>query len=219
MAKRKSKDKEKSTKRLKSEADLTDSEDTKADETKPSDRSTTESKDETTEKHYWLFKGEPETRIVRGQDVKFSYFDLEREQKPVCWEGVRNYEARNSMKQMKVGDYGFFYHSNCKQPGIVGIVRVVKQAYPDYSAWDDKHPYFDEKTDKDNPRWFMVDVESVRALPRLVGLHELRTEMAAGGEGSPLWAMKLLRRGRLSVCPVTEGEWNHVISMADRVVD
>ncbi|KPV74101.1 uncharacterized protein RHOBADRAFT_54662 [Rhodotorula graminis WP1] len=136
---------------------------------------------------HWLIKAEPETRIEKGVDVKFSIDDLERN-KTTTWEGVRNHEAKKYLKsQMKVGHECLFYASNCKVPGVSGLARVIKEGYPDFNAWDPKHPYYDPKSKKDAPTWFMVEVEFVAKLPHLVPLALLHA---------------LIRRGRLSVQPV-----------------
>ncbi|KAK9449749.1 PUA-like domain-containing protein [Limtongia smithiae] len=166
---------------------------------------------------YWLFKAEPESRLVDGVDVKFSYYDLENDGS-AHWDGVRNYEARNCMQRMKVGDLGFFYHSNCKVPGIVGILRVKKEAYVDFTAFDTKHPYYDAKSVEEKPKWFMVDVEPVRRLGRLVSLQEIKDLTASDGAKSPLADMALLRRSRLSVGPVRESEWNYLLELAAKPV-
>ncbi|KAK9469752.1 PUA-like domain-containing protein [Lipomyces arxii] len=173
----------------------------------------TESKDDGP--HYWLFKAEPETRLVGGIDVRFSIDDLKRDGRG-SWDGVRNYTARNCMQSMKVGDLGFFYHSNCKMPGIVGVLKVVKRAYPDYTAFDTKHPYYDPKSDKDKPKWYMVDVEYVCHTKRLIGLHELKTLLAKDGAKSPLNSMALLRQGRLSVSPVKQVEWDYILGLSEQ---
>ncbi len=149
---------------------------------------------------HWLFKSEPDS---------FGFDRLERE-KRTEWSGVRNYQARNLMKQMKTGDLGFFYHSSTKVPGIAGIVRVVKEAYPDFTARERGGPYFDPKATVDNPIWEMVDVAFERRLPRYVTLAELRAEPKLAA------TMVLLRKGsRLSVQPVAEREWNIVLKMAE----
>ncbi|BGP26698.1 hypothetical protein JCM10295v2_005651 [Rhodotorula toruloides] len=107
----------------------------------------------------WLIKAEPESRIEKGVDVKFSIDDLERV-KVSSWEGVRNHQANSYLRdQMKPGHLCLFYASNCKVPGVTGIAKVVKEGYPDHNAWDPKHPYYDPKSDPDEPRWYMVDVE------------------------------------------------------------
>ncbi|KAI8819588.1 PUA-like domain-containing protein [Fimicolochytrium jonesii] len=165
---------------------------------------------------YWLIKAEPETRIENGVDVKFSIDDL-REKKISQWDGVRNFEARNIMRdKMKIGDLCFFYHSNCKLPGIAGIAEVVREGYPDYTAFDPKHPYFDPKSDTDNPKWMMVDVRFVRKLRRFISLKELQHDGDVTEGKVPAVALKdmfLLRRGRLSVQPVRPVEWDYILSL------
>jgi predicted RNA-binding protein with PUA-like domain len=123
---------------------------------------------------------------------------------------VRNYQARNMMRdQMKVGDQIFFYHSNCDEPGIVGIMEVVREGYPDHTAFDPEAKYFDPKSDPDNPRWYMVDVRYVRHLARNIPL----TELKRYAEG-PLEGMPLVRKGnRLSVIPVTAEQWRFILSL------
>ncbi len=123
------------------------------------------------------------------------------------WDGVRNYQARNFMRdQMRVGDQVLYYHSNTKVPGIVGVVRVHRAGYPDECAWDPEDPHFDPKTDKQNPRWFKVDVEYVRPLRRILSLAELKAR-------PELSDMALVRSGRLSVQPVRENEWDTIMTM------
>lgn len=148
---------------------------------------------------YWLMKSEPS---------EFSIDDLKAEPaKTAHWDGVRNYQARNFMRQMQVGDLAFFYHSNTKPPGIAGVMQVVKKAYPDHTAFDAKDPHFDPKSDPDNPRWEMVDVKFKQKLSRLISLDELR-------EKKSLQNMQLLRKGnRLSIMPVTTAQWNAVLGM------
>jgi predicted RNA-binding protein with PUA-like domain len=150
---------------------------------------------------YWLFKSEPET---------FGFDRLERE-KRTEWSGVRNFQARNFMKSMKIGDLGFFYHSNTKEPGIAGIVEVVREAYPDFTARERGGEYFDPRATDDNPIWEMVDVAFRERLPRYVTLAELRAnaDLAA--------TMVLLRKGsRLSVQPVHVREWKLVLALAKK---
>ncbi|KAJ3172117.1 Thymocyte nuclear protein 1 [Geranomyces variabilis] len=158
--------------------------------------------------HYWLIKAEPDTRLERGVDVRFSIDDLEAKGTS-SWDGVRNYEARNIMRdRMKVGDQCFFYHSSCKIPGIAGIAEVVKEAYPDYTAFDESHPYYDSKSSKDNPKWMMVDVKFVRKLRRFIPLKELQAYRDA-----ELRTMALVTRGRLSVQPVSAAEWEFILEL------
>jgi predicted RNA-binding protein with PUA-like domain len=126
------------------------------------------------------------------------------------WEGVRNYQARNFMRAMKRGDLAFFYHSNCAEPGIVGIVKIVRDAYSDFTAFDPKSPFFDPKSSASNPRWDMVDVRLVRRLKRLISLSELKRHRA-------LRTMHLVQRGsRLSVMPVTPAQWKTILKMEER---
>lgn len=148
---------------------------------------------------YWLFKSEPTT---------FSIDDLVKSpRQTTCWEGVRNYQARNFLKSMKVGDLGFFYHSNTDPPAIVGIIQVVKAAYPDSFAFDSRSRYFDPRSVPDSPRWFLVDVRLVKKFSQALPLEQLR---AIKG----LKKMELLRKGsRLSVQPVRPEEWQRVLRL------
>jgi predicted RNA-binding protein with PUA-like domain len=148
---------------------------------------------------HWLFKTEPET---------YSWERLRREGKTE-WSGVRSFQARNNMLEMRVGDLGFFYHSSTKVPGIAGIVRVVREAYPDFTAWHRGGDYYDPRSSEKKPMWQMVDVAYEREMPRFVSLAELRTR-------PELAYMVLLRKGsRLSVQPVTAEEWAAVLRIAD----
>jgi len=152
--------------------------------------------------HYWLMKSEPD---------EFSIDDLVEAKKQVTpWVGVRNYQARNYMRDdMRVGDRALFYHSSCPEPGIAGIVEIAKPAYPDATQFDPKSPYFDPKSTRAAPRWLHVDVKLVRKT-RLIGLPELR---ATPG----LQEMVTLRRGnRLSITPVTAREWAVIETLAAR---
>ncbi len=146
---------------------------------------------------YWLFKSEPQS---------YSIDDLRRD-RTTPWSGVRNYQARNFMQSMSVGDEGFFYHSSCAVPGIVGICRVVRAAYPDATAFDPRSEYFDPKSSSEKPRWFNVDVAFVRAFDDVLPLTLLR-ELPA------LAAMPLLQRGqRLSVQSVRASEWRAILKL------
>ena len=152
---------------------------------------------------YWLFKSEPD---------EFSIDDLAAQPKKTDhWDGVRNYQARNFMRdEMRKGDLAFFYHSNCKEPGIVGIVRISREAYPDHTAFDPNDKHFDPKSDPDNPRWYMVDVTYKRKLKRTITLRELKEHSELHLKGFPL-----VRRGnRLSVMPVEEAHWKYILSLA-----
>jgi predicted RNA-binding protein with PUA-like domain len=152
---------------------------------------------------YWLFKSEPDT---------FGFDRLEREGRTE-WSGVRNFQARNFMKAMKRDDLGFFYHSSTKVPGIAGVVRVVREAYPDFTARERGGDYFDPRATEENPIWEMVDVAFERRLPRYVTLAELRAEPALAA------TMVLLRKGsRLSVQPVHKREWEIVLKLAEQPV-
>ena len=145
---------------------------------------------------YWLMKSEPD---------EFGIDDLaEAPRQTTAWFGVRNYQARNFMREaMRLGDKVFFYHSSCPEPGIAGIARVASAPYPDASQFDRKSPYFDPATTRESPRWFNVDVQFVRKT-RLVSLAEVRAHPELAG-------MRTLRPGnRLSITPVTAGEWRFV---------
>ncbi len=149
--------------------------------------------------NYWLMKSEPN---------EYSIDDLAREAKGYeHWDGVRNYQARNFMRQMKVGDKIFFYHSNTKVPGIVGIAEVVREAYPDHTQFDPENSHYDPRSRPENPRWDMVDVAFVRKLDRVIPLTELKTR-------PELADMPLVRKGnRLSVMPVTPEQWDFILSL------
>ncbi len=150
--------------------------------------------------HYWLMKSEPDVYGIDDLMAMPGQTDH--------WDGVRNYQVRNMMRdQMKAGDQAFFYHSNTKVPGIVGIVEIVREGYPDFTAWDPGSKYYDPKSDPDNPRWYMVDVRFVRKFKRVIGLAELRRQ-------PQLQDMAVVKKGcRLSITPVTEQQWRHVLSM------
>lgn len=152
--------------------------------------------------NHWLFKSEPET---------FSVGDLAKaKNRTTGWEGVRNYQARNLLRDdVKVGDLGFFYHSSCEVPGIVGVVKVVRAGYPDPTQWDPSSEYFDPKSDRSAPRWISVDVQLERVVEPIVALDELRAH-----ENRELKNMLVLKRGnRLSVTPVTNDEWQFILSL------
>ena len=124
------------------------------------------------------------------------------------WDSIRNYQARNMMRDdMKIGDEIFFYHSNCKEPGIVGITRVASKPYPDPTQFDKSSKYFDPKSTNDNPRWILVDVEFVRKLSRNITLREIKSQKG-------LEDMILARKGnRLSIMPVEKKHWNKILSL------
>ena len=145
---------------------------------------------------YWLMKSEPDECSI--DDV------LAAPGRMTPWSGVRNYQARNFMRdEMKVGDGVLFYHSSCAEPGIAGIAEVASAPYPDKSQLDRRSPYYDANSSKDNPRWVNVDVRALRKT-RLVSLSELRKHKALSG-------MRVLKPGnRLSITPVTESEWKYI---------
>ena len=124
------------------------------------------------------------------------------------WDGIRNYQARNFMRdQMKTGDLAFFYHSNCSEPAVVGIMKIVSAAYPDHTAFDPNEKHFDAKSDPDNPRWLMVDVKFKKKLKMPITLQAIKAE-------KKLADMRLVQRGnRLSILPVTPSEWRHILKM------
>ena len=149
---------------------------------------------------YWLMKTEPDC------------FGLEhlkaRPKRTEHWDGVRNYQARNFMRDgMQKGDLAFFYHSSCPQPGIAGIVKIARTAYPDHTAWDPKNEHFDPQSSPANPVWVMVDVKLEREFTHLLPLTAIKANPALKG-------MPLVQRGtRLSVLPVTEKEWRAILKM------
>jgi predicted RNA-binding protein with PUA-like domain len=148
---------------------------------------------------YWLMKSEP-------SDVSID--DLaSRPEQTVAWYGVRNYQARNFMRdQMHVGDQVFFYHSSCEQPGIAGLAEVCKRAYPDATQFDPGSKYFDAKATSQNPRWFNVDVRFVKKT-RLVGIKELRSH-------PEIATLRILQKGnRLSITPVDPSEWSFIMGI------
>lgn len=144
--------------------------------------------------NYWLMKSEP---TCFGIDTLYN-----RPEKTAPWDGVRNYQARNFMRNtMRIGDLAFFYHSNCTPPGIVGIIEIASEAYPDYTAYDPNSAHPDARSTPDNPRWFMVDVRFKEKFPQMIALERLR-------QYPELEEMPLLRKGnRLSITPVTAEEW------------
>lgn len=152
--------------------------------------------------NYWLFKSEPDA---------FSIDDLRNMPgKKDHWDGIRNYQARNIMRDdMKKGDLAFFYHSSCAVPGIVGIVEIVKEAYDDHTALDPKSKYFDAKATADNPRWCMVDVKFKKKLKQIITLESLK-------QNKKLQGMTLLKKGnRLSIMPISAKEWEWIQAMTN----
>lgn len=151
------------------------------------------------ERRYWLVKSEPTT-------FSFDHL-LAAPNQTTHWDGVRNLVARNFLRDgMKVGDRVFFYHSSSEPSGVVGICEVVREGYPDSTAFDRKHDHFDPKSKSDKPTWFMVDIKAVAPLPRMVPLGDIKKR----GE---LGQMALVRIGRLSVTPVSPAEWKIICSM------
>ena len=152
-------------------------------------------------KKYWLMKTEPEA---------FSIDDLANSKnKTTCWDGVRNYQARNFMRdEMKLGHQVLLYHSSTKPPGVVGVAKIVKESYVDHTAFDKNDKHYDPKSSNDNPRWFMVDIKLEKKFKRLIPLDELRTVKALEG-------MVLLQKGsRLSVQPVTKKQFETIVKLA-----
>ena len=152
--------------------------------------------------NHWIMKSEPNA---------FSFDDLDNSvEKKTHWDGVRNYQARNFMRdQMKKGDLVFFYHSNTAEPGIVGIANVCREAYPDHTAFDPNDKHYDPKTDPKNPRWLIVDIRYKRKLKNIITLSELRKY-----SDTQLKNLALLRRGnRLSITPISAKEWLFILSL------
>jgi predicted RNA-binding protein with PUA-like domain len=152
--------------------------------------------------NYWLLKSEPDS---------FSIDDLAAAPKQTAtWDGVRNFQARNMLRDsMKKGDLAFFYHSSCDVPGIAGIVSVVREGYPDVTAFDPKHHHYDADSKKEAPRWFVVDLKLKRKLKRVITLDEMRKYA-----DKKLKDFVLLRRGnRLSVMPVSKQDWDFVLGL------
>ena len=150
-------------------------------------------------RRYWLMKSEPSA---------FSIDDLmNAPAQTTCWDGVRNYQARNFMRDMAIGDQVLFYHSNADPPAVVGIAEIVKTAYPDPTQFDKKNTHYDPQSERSSPRWDMVNIRHVRRFSRPLTLDQLRKE-------TKLKEMVLLRKGsRLSVQPVSPQEWEHILSL------
>lgn len=153
---------------------------------------------------YWLMKSEPDV---------FSIDNLAKcPEQTEHWDGVRNYQARNMMRdQMQLGDLVFFYHSSCKKTGITGIAKVVKEAYPDHTALDPHSAYYDPKSTPDNPRWVMVDIQFVEKFAHVISLQQIK-------ENPLLGDMPLVKRGsRLSIMPVTKNQWFEIMEMSEHI--
>jgi predicted RNA-binding protein with PUA-like domain len=152
--------------------------------------------------NHWLLKSEPSV---------FSVDDFATApRRTTGWEGVRNFQARNMLRDgMKVGDLAFFYHSSCPEPGIAGIVEIVRAGYPDPSAWDSRSEYYDAKSPEKKPLWYTVDVRLVRKMKHLIPLASLRDHADGKLDG-----LLLLRRGnRLSVTPVDAAHWKFILTL------
>ena len=151
---------------------------------------------------YWLMKSEPST---------LSIDDLAKApRQTTCWDGVRNYQVRNMLRdEMAVGDLAFMYHSSCDEPGIVGVIEIVKPGYPDHTAFDRKHDHYDAASKPESPRWYMVDVRLKQRFSRVISLDELRRY-----ESKQLREMLILKRGnRLSITPVDASHWKFIMSL------
>ena len=155
--------------------------------------------------HYWLMKTEPTTFGVEQLAAAPRH--------TTGWDGVRNYQARNMLRdQMKKGDQAFMYYSSTEVPGVVAVMEVVREGYPDPTAFDRRHEHYDPDSDRRNPRWFMVDVQLKRRLARTIALEELRAHA-----DKELKGMVLLRPGnRLSVTPVESAHWKFILSLESR---
>lgn len=147
---------------------------------------------------YWLMKSEPDA---------YSIDDLEKD-RVEPWDGIRNYQARNMIRDdMKIGDKAFFYHSSCKVPAVVGIMTIASDAYPDPTQFDPKSEYFDAESPQHDPRWLLVDVAFERKLGRPITLKELKERPGLGN-------FRLIQRGnRLSIFPVSEEHWNTILDL------
>lgn len=151
--------------------------------------------------NYWLMKSEPDAFGI--EELK------SRPGRTEPWDGVRNYQARNFMRdEMRVGDPIFFYHSNCKVPGIVGIAEVASPPYPDPTQFDPDSKYYDPKSDPDDPRWVLVDVKFKRDLKRILSLSEIKDHAEALGD------LALIRKGnRLSIMPLRQEQWEYLLGL------
>ncbi len=147
---------------------------------------------------YWLMKSEPDA---------YSIDDLKRDRREP-WDGIRNYQARNMMRDdMKIGDKVFFYHSNCKEVGVVGVMKVASKPYPDPTQFDPESNYYDPTSNPDDPRWCLVDVAYVKKLKRTISLAEIKAHPGLG-------EMILVRKGnRLSIMPVSDDHWDLILGM------
>ena len=144
---------------------------------------------------------------MKNEPEDYSIDDLKKD-KIEPWDGIRNYQVRNMIRDdMSVDDLAFFYHSNCTPPGIVGVIKIAKEAYPDHSSFNKKSPYYDEKSSKEKPRWFMVDVKFQKKFKNMITLEELKEKKA-------LCDLALVKKGnRLSIMPLKEKHWNTILKM------
>ena len=151
-------------------------------------------------KNYWLMKSEPESYSI-------DHLENDKDQ-TTHWDGVRNYQARNFMRDdMKKGDKVLFYHSNAKPPGAAGVAEIVKEAYPDFTAFDPDDKHYDPKSKEDKPTWYMVDIKFVKKFKNFVPMNDMK-------DNEKLSEMRLLQKGnRLSVMPVTKEEFDEVVKM------
>lgn len=150
--------------------------------------------------NYWFMKSEPDEFGIEHLQARPNQTEP--------WDGVRNYQARNMMRdQMQVGDLAFFYHSNCRPPGIVGIMEIASTSYPDPTQFDPNSDYYDPKSDPDDPRWFLVDVKFQRQFKRMITLDELKAQ-------PELAELAVVRKGnRLSISPIGKTEWEFIVGM------
>ena len=157
------------------------------------------------ERRYWLFKSEP--GCFSFENLKNAPGMTEK------WDGVRNYQARNLLRdEIRPGDFGFFYHSNISQPAIVGVVEVVREGYPDFTARDPSGEHLDPKSSAENPIWYMVDVRYVQPLAQQVTLDEIKKQPLLAG-------MELVKRSRLSVQPVRPEEWEFLLHLGGTTLE
>ena len=153
---------------------------------------------------FWLMKSEPST---------FDMDDLKKCPRSTdAWDGVRNYQARNYIKSMHTGDLAFFYYSNCKEPGIAGLVEIVSEPYPDKTALISHSPYYDIKSTQDNPRWYVVDVKFKKKFKSMISLKTIKAH-------PEILHLPLIKKGsRLSVMPVNANEWQHLLKLKERIL-
>ncbi|TXT05985.1 hypothetical protein VHUM_03746 [Vanrija humicola] len=175
----------------------------------------------------WLMKAEPDTRIVKGKDVKFSVDDFE-SMGESPWDGVRSHEAKNIMKEkMKLGDKVLFYHSNCKVPGVYALAEISKEGYPDSDSPTSSHPYYDAKSDESNPTWYMVSVRFIKRLEHPVTLSSVKSLVGKTAPPEPIsyigtaglkaiQNMALINRGRLSVQPVEQEAYDAIVALGEK---